>query len=72
MKSNIVDIKDKKTLVRLLRNCYYVYGYVIFNSNEGNYIKLQKTDLMSRLLELESIDMTKYQYDTHDNIVYIN
>ena len=72
MKSNIVDIKDKKTLVRLLRNCYYVYGYVIFNSNEGNYVKLQKTDLMSRLLELDSIDMTKYQYDTHDNIVYIN
>jgi hypothetical protein len=72
MKSNIVDIKDKKTLVRLLRNCYYVYGYVIFNSNEGNYVKLQKTDLMSRLLELENIDMTKYQYDTHDNIVYIN
>lgn len=72
MKSNIVDIKDKKTLVRLLRNCYYVYGYVIFNSNEGNYVKLQKTDLMSRLLELDNIDMTKYQYDTHDNIVYIN
>jgi hypothetical protein len=72
MKSNIVDIKDKKTLVRLLRNCYYVYGYVVFNSNEGNYVKLQKTDLMSRLLELDNIDMTKYQYDTHDNIVYIN
>ena len=72
MTNNIVEIKDKKTLVRLLRNCYYVYGYVIFNSNEGNYIKLQKTDLMSRLLELDSIDMTKYQYDTHDNIVYIN
>jgi len=72
MKSNMVDIKDKKTLVRLLRNCYYVYGYVIFNSNEGNYVKLQKTDLMSRLLELDNIDMTKYQYDTHDNIVYIN
>jgi len=72
MKTNIVDIKDKKTLVRLLRNCYYVYGYVIFNSNEGNYIKLQKTDLMSRLLELDNIDMSKYQYDTHDNIVYIN
>ena len=72
MKSNIVDIKDKKTLVRLLRNCYYVYGYIIFNSNEGNYVKLQKTDLMSRLLELDNIDMTKYQYDTHDNIVYIN
>ena len=68
----MVDIKDKKTLVRLLRNCYYVYGYVIFNSNEGNYVKLQKTDLMSRLLELDNIDMTKYQYDTHDNIVYIN
>ena len=72
MKSNVVDIKDKKTLVRLLRNCYYVYGYVIFNSNEGNYVKLQKTDLMSRLLELDNIDMSKYQYDTHDNIVYIN
>ena len=68
----MVDIKDKKTLVRLLRNCYYVYGYIIFNSNEGNYVKLQKTDLMSRLLELDNIDMTKYQYDTHDNIVYIN
>ena len=68
MKSNIVDIKDKKTLVRLLRNCYYV----IFNSNEGNYVKLQKTDLMGRLLELDNIDMSKYQYDTHDNIIYIN
>jgi|TARA_R100000482_G_C5029079_1_gene103216 hypothetical protein len=72
MKNNIVDIKDKKTLVRLLRNCYYVYGYVIFNSNEGSYVKLQKTDLMGKLLELDNIDMTKYQYDTHDNIVYIN
>jgi len=72
MKTNIVDIKDKKTLTRLLRNCYYVYGYVVLSYDEGYYVKLQKTDLMSKLLELDSIDMNKFQYDTHDNIVYIN
>ena len=72
MNNNIVDIKDKKTLVRLLRNCYYVYGYVIFNSNEGNYVKLQKTDLMSQLWGVDSVDMSKFTYDTHNNVVYIN
>lgn len=72
MKTNIVDIKDKKTLVRLLRNCYYVYGYVVLSYDEGYYVKLQKTDLMSKLLELDSIDFNKFQYDAHDNIVYIN
>jgi len=72
METNAVDIKDKKTLVRLLRNCYYVYGYVVLSYDEGYYVKLQKTDLMSKLLELDSIDMNKFQYDTHDNIVYIN
>ena len=71
MNSNVVDIKDKKTLVRLLRNCYYVYGYVIFNSNEGNYIKLQKTDLMSNLINLE-IDLKKFSYDTRENNIYID
>ena len=72
MNNNILDIKDKKTLVRLLRNCYYVYGYVIFNSNEGNYVKLQKTDLMSQLWGVDSVDMSKFTYDTHNNVVYIN
>jgi hypothetical protein len=70
MNNNIVDIKDKKTLVRLLRNCYYVYGYVIFNSNEGSYVKLQKTDLMSQLWGMDSVDMGKFTYDSHNNIVY--
>ena len=71
MNSNVVDIKDKKTLVRLLRNCYYVYGYIIFNSNEGNYVKLQKTDLMSNLINLE-IDLKKFSYDTRENNIYID
>ena len=73
MNNNIVDIKDKKTLVRLLRNCYYVLSYHSFNRDEGQYIKLQKTDLTSQLLGLElEIDMSKFHYDTYENIVYIN
>ncbi len=72
MRNNIVDIKDRKTLTRLLRNCYYVYGHVMLDEHEGYYIKLQKTDLISQLLGLESIDMSKFTYDSTNNIVYVN
>ena len=72
METNRIEIKDKRTLTRLLRSCYYVYAYVVISKVDTGYVKLQKTDLMSKLLELDSIDMNKFQYDTHDNIVYIN
>ena len=26
-----IEVKDKRTLTRLLRNCYYVYGWVMLN-----------------------------------------
>lgn len=59
MNNNIVDIKDRKTLTRLLRNCYYVYGWVMLNEHDGKYIKLQKTDLMSNLLDCD-FDLSKF------------
>jgi hypothetical protein len=71
MNNNIVDIKDRKTLTRLLRNCYYVYGWVMLNEHDGKYIKLQKTDLMSNLLDCD-FDLSKFGYDTKENIIYIN
>lgn len=71
MDNNIVDIKDKKTLTRLLRNCFYVYGFVAFSEHDGKYVKLQKTDLMSNLIDGD-YDLNKFTYDTRENIVYIN
>ena len=69
--NNIVDIKDKKTLTRLLRNCYYVYGWVLLSEHDGAYIKMQKTDLMSNLIDGD-YDLNKFTYDTKENIIYIN
>lgn len=66
-----IEIKDKKTLTRLLRNCYYVYGYVLLSKDEGRYIKIQKTDLMNNLIDCD-FDLSKFTYDTQENNIYIN
>ena len=66
-----IEIKDKRTLTRLLRSCFYVCGYVMFNEHEGQYIKLQKTDLMGILLA-NDYDLKKFTYDPHDNTIYMN
>ena len=66
-----IEVKDKRTLTRLLRNCYYVYGWVMLNEDDGKYIKLQKTDLLSNLLDMD-YDLNKFSYDTQENIIYIN
>ena len=66
-----IEVKDKRTLTRLLRNCYYVYGWVMLNEHDGKYIKLQKTDLLSNLLDMY-YDLNKFSYDTQENIIYIN
>ena len=38
-----IDIKDKKTLIRLLRSCYFVYAYIVLGGGNasGFSIKLQ-------------------------------
>ena len=66
-----IEVKDKRTLTRLLRNCYYVYGWVMLNEHDGKYIKLQKTDLLSNLLDTD-YDLDKFSYDTQENIIYID
>jgi len=66
-----IEVKDKRTLTRLLRNCYYVYGWVVLNEHDGKYIKLQKTDLLSNLLDTD-YDLDKFSYDTQENIIYID
>jgi len=66
-----IEVKDKRTLTRLLRNCYYVYGWVMLNEHDGKYIKLQKTDLLSNLLDTD-YNLDKFSYDTQENIIYIN
>lgn len=71
METNRIEVKDTRTLTRLLRNCYYVYAYVVIGKNEGRFVKLQKTDLMSNLIDLE-IDLKKFSYDTSENNVYID
>ena len=71
MESNRIEIKDTRTLTRLLRNCYYIYAYVVIGTDEGRYIKLQKTDLMSSLIDLD-IDLKKFTYDTSDNTIWVD
>ena len=66
-----IEIKDKRTLIRLLRTCYYVFGYVMLNEHDGQYIKLQKTDLRGILLS-NDYDLNKFTYDPEDNTVYMN
>ena len=66
-----MEIKDKKTLTRLLRNCYYVFGWLVISEHDGVYVKLQKTDLMASLLA-NDYDMDKFTYDVTDNTIYVN
>jgi|TARA_R110000787_G_scaffold88702_2_gene188195 hypothetical protein len=68
-----IDIKDKKTLIRLLRSCYFVYAYIVLGGGNasGFSIKLQKTDLMLQLKDCE-IDLTKFRYDAQENNIYID
>ncbi len=69
---NKVEINSEKTLMRLLRTCYNVYGYVILKENIiGRYIKLQKTDLISELKTARNVDLSKFTYDTTNNCVYV-
>ena len=46
------DIKDSKTLIRLIRACKNVYAYTKLSKDIGDYIKLQKTDLLQVLKAL--------------------
>ena len=71
METNRIEIKDKRTLTRLLRNCYYICAYVVMGTDEGRYIKLQKTDLMSNLIDLD-IDLKKFTYDTSNNTIWVD
>ena len=72
METNRIDIKDKRTLTRLLRSCYYVYAYVVMSKHDtGRFIKLQKTDLMSQLIDTD-IDLKKFTYETSTNTVFID
>ena len=48
------DIKDSKTLIRLIRACKNVYAYTKLSRDIGDYIKLQKTDLLQVLKEVEN------------------
>ena len=72
METNRIEIKDKRTLTRLLRNCYYVYAYVVMSKvDTGRFIKLQKTDLMNQLIDTD-IDLKKFSYETRENVIYID
>tara|TARA_R100001530_G_scaffold120602_1_gene87902 strand:- start:103 stop:345 length:243 start_codon:yes stop_codon:yes gene_type:complete len=69
---NKVEINSEKTLMRLLRTCYNVYGYVILKENIiGRYIKLQKTDLINELKTARNVDLNKFTYDATNNCVYV-
>jgi len=72
METNRIEIKDKRTLTRLLRSCYYVYAYIVMSKHDtGRFVKLQKTDLMSNLIDLD-IDLKKFTYDTSDNTIWVD
>jgi len=72
METNRIEIKDKRTLTRLLRNCYYVYAYIVMSKHDtGRFVKLQKTDLMSQLIDTD-IDLKKFTYETSTNTVFID
>ena len=70
--STRVNVNSEKTLMRLLRSCYNVYGYVILKDNIiGRYIKLQKTDLIKELKTARSVDLNKFTYETETNCIYV-
>jgi hypothetical protein len=72
METNRIEIKDKRTLTRLLRNCYYVYAYIVMSKHDtGRFVKLQKTDLMNQLIDTD-IDLKKFSYETTENVIYID
>jgi hypothetical protein len=72
METNRVEINSEKTLMRMLRSCYNVYGYVILKDNIiGRYIKLQKTDLINELKTARNVDLNKFTYDTTNNCVFV-
>ena len=66
-----VEVENKKTLTRYLRNCFYVYGWVQLSEDDGKYIKLQKTDLMNELVSGD-YDLTKFLYNANENNLYVN
>lgn len=70
--STRVNVNSEKTLMRLLRSCYNVYGYVILKDNIiGRYIKLQKTDLIKELKTARNVDLNKFTYETETNCIYV-
>lgn len=70
--STRVNVNSEKTLMRLLRSCYNVYGYVILKDNIiGRYIKLQKTDLIKELKTARNVDLDKFTYETETNCIYV-
>ena len=75
IKNDIRDIKDKKTLIRLIRACTNVYIYVKLSEHSGNYIKLQKTDLLQvlKITDYEVKDEWDYifRYNSDHNTIYI-
>ena len=48
------DIKDSKTLIRLIRACKNVYAYTKLSRDIGDYIKLQNTDLLWVLTQVKT------------------
>ena len=75
IKNDIRDIKDKKTLIRLIRACTNVYIYVKLSEHSGKYIKLQKTDLLQilKITDYEVKDEWDYifRYNSDHNTIYI-
>ena len=70
--STRVNVNSEKTLMRLLRSCYNVYGYVILKDNIiGRYIKLQKTDLIKELKTARNVDLNKFTYETETNCIFV-
>ena len=70
--STRVNVNSEKTLMRLLRSCYNVYGYVILKDNIiGRYIKLQKTDLIKELKTARNVDLDKFTYETETNCIFV-
>ena len=74
------NIKDSTTLIRLIRACKNVYSYTKLSGDIGDYVKLQKTDLLKVLTQVKTntneIPVEDewgyiYSYNSDLNIVYV-
>ncbi len=75
---NYVEMKRYTTVTNMLdiltRNHVnlLVHAYVVMSKvDTGRFIKLQKTDLMSQLIDTD-IDLKKFTYETSTNTVFID